>query len=275
VTTATARRKATDAGRRAARSDGVQRLARLGLVGRGLLYVVVAVLAANVARGSHAEADRQGALRAIGEHLVGRVALVVVAFGFAGYALWRLLEATVRPGDKGVGGRVAAAAKGCLYAAFAVSTAAFAVTRHNHNANTQNKDLTARVLGWPAGRLLVAAVGLAVVAGGLVNGWRAVSGRYRKHLKENEIDDRAEPWVYAVAVVGLLARGVAFALVGTFLVQAAWRYDPKQAEGLDGALRRLAALPLGTALLVAVAVGLAAFGLWSFVEARYRRVLSS
>ncbi|HEU0130423.1 MAG TPA: DUF1206 domain-containing protein [Mycobacteriales bacterium] len=275
MTTATARRKATAAGHRAARSDGVQRLARLGLVGRGVLYLVVAVLAANVARGSHAEADRQGALRALGAHPLGRVALVVAAFGFAGYAVWRLLEATVRPGDKGWAGRFAAFCKGCLYAGFAVSTAAFAVTRHNHNANAQNKDLTARVLGWPAGRLLVAAVGLGIVAAGVVNGWRAVSGKYRKHLKEHELNDRAAPWVYAVAVTGLVARGIAFALVGSFLVQAAWRYDPRQAEGLDGALRRLAGVPYGRPLLVLVAVGLAAYGVWSFVEARYRRVLNS
>lgn len=274
TTATTVRRTARTAGRKAARSDSVRRLARLGLAGRGLLYGTVAVLAVNVARGSHREADRQGALRAIGANPIGRLALVAVAFGFGGYALWRLIEATVRPGDKKLGGRVAAAAKGLLYAAFFATTLSYAVTRHGHSANDQQRDWTGRVLGWPAGRWLVAAVGLAVVAGGLYNVWRAVSGKYRKHLKENELGDMA-PWAAVIAVAGLLARGVAFSLVGFFLVQAAVTYDPDKSQGLDGALRKLAGAPYGRPLLVVVAVGLAAFGVWSLVEARYRRVLGS
>lgn len=275
TTVADARRAARDAGRRAARSDSVQRLARLGLAGRGLLYLTVAFLAVGVARGSHAEADRQGALRAIGTHVVGRVALAVVAFGFAGYAVWRLAEATVRPGDKGVGGRVASGAKALLYAGFAVTTGSYVVTRHSADARARQRDLTARVLGWPAGRFLVVAAGLALLAAAGYNVWRALSRRYRKHLKEHELAPDARPWVDGVAIVGLLARGVAFGLVAAFLVESAVTYDPAKSEGLDGALRRLAGAPYGRPSLLLVAAGLAAFGVWSFVEARYRRVLDS
>jgi hypothetical protein len=273
VTTAT--RTARNAATKAARSDTVQRLARLGLAGRGLLYLVVGGLAANVARGSHAEADRQGALRAIGATLPGRVALLVVAAGFAGYAAWRFAEATVRPGEKGVGGRVASFAKGCLYTAFVVTTASFAVTRQGSGGDAKGRDWTARVLGWPAGRVLVAAAGLALLAAGAFNAYRACSGRYRKHLKDEELAPGAQPWVTAIAVTGLVARGVAFALVGVFVLQAALRYDAGEARGLDGALRALVGAPFGRWLLLLVAIGLGAFGLWSFVEARYRRVLHS
>jgi Domain of Unknown Function (DUF1206) len=271
----TAKRTARRAGDHAARSDTVRGLARLGLAGRGLLYVTVALLAAGVARGSRREADRQGALRAIGSHPVGRVALAAVALGFAGYAVWRLVEATARPGDKGAGGRVAAAAKGLLYAGFAVTTASYALTRHSRNATAQQRDWTARVLGWPAGRLLVAAAGLALLVAAGVNVWRAVGGKYRKHLKDEELSENAGRWVAVVAVFGLVARGIAFGLVGVFLVDAAWTYDPDKSQGLDGALRRVAQVPYGRPLLLLVAAGLAAFGAWSFVEARYRRVLGS
>jgi hypothetical protein len=274
-TTTSAKRTAQRAGREAARSDTVRRLARLGLAGRGLLYATVALLAVGVARGSRTEADRQGALRAIGSHLIGRVALAAVAAGFAGYALWRLVEATVRLGDKKTGGRLASAAKGLLYAGFAVTTASYVVTHHSQNATTKQRDWTARVLGWPAGRFLVAAAGVALLVAGGVNVWRALSGKYRKHLKEEELSENAGRWVGVVAVFGLLARGVAFGLVGVFLVEAAWTYDADKSQGLDGALRRLAHAPYGRPLLLLVAAGLAAFGAWSFVEARYRRVLGS
>jgi hypothetical protein len=275
ATATTARRTARKAGRKAANSDGVQRLARLGLAGRGFLYVTVAVLAANIARGSRAEADRQGALRTVGDNPLGRVLLLAVAAGFAGYAVWRLVEATVRPGDKGVAGRVAAGAKALLYTGFCVTTASYVVTRHSESANAKQQDWTARVLGWPGGRLIVAAAGTALVVAGLVNAYRALSGKFRKHLKEEELSRNAGRWVAVVAVVGLLARGVAFALVGAFVLQAAIRYDPSRSQGLDGALRKLAAAPYGRPSLLLVAIGLAAFGGWSFIEARYRRVLGT
>ena len=75
-----------------------------------------------------------------------------------------------------------------------------------------------------------------------------------------------------VGIIGLLARAVVFCLIGLFLVRAAWEYDPKQARGLDGALLELAQRPYGGFLLGAVAVGLLAYALYCFVQARYRRI---
>lgn len=272
MTTATAARRGAH---KAAGSDGVQRLARLGLLGRGTLYVVVAVLAANIARGSRAQADRQGALRVVGDSVLGRVALAAVAIGFAGYAFWRLLEATVRPGEKKWPGRVAALAKAGLYTAFTVTTMEYVLTHESESANRKHMGLASRVLGWPLGRWIVAAAGLALVGAGVFNVYRGVSGRFRKHLKEHELAKEARPWVYVVAVFGLVSRGVAFALVGFFVVQAAVTYDAKKAQGLDASLRSLAKAPYGRPLLVVVAAGLAAFGLWCFLESRYRKVLDS
>jgi len=271
TTTAAAKRGA----RKAAGSDSVQRLARLGLVGRGVLYVVVAILAANIARGSKAAADRDGALRVIGSNGLGRVGLIAVAVGFAGYALWRILEATVRPGDKGTMGRLASAAKAVLYVGFTITTTEYVITQHAENANKKHMGLAGRVLGGPLGRWIVAACGVAVLAAGAYNVYRGVSGKFRKHLKEHELNDNATPWVVGLAVAGLVARGVAFALVGFFVVQAAVTYNARKAQGLDASLRQLAQASYGRPLLLVVAAGLTAFGLWCFVEARYREVLSS
>lgn len=271
TTTAAAKRGAG----KAASSDSVQRVARLGLVGRGLLYVTIALLAANIARGSRAGADREGALRAIGSHGLGRAALVFVAIGFAGYAVWRFLEATVYPGDKGVAGRVASAAKAALYVAFTITTTEYVITHHAENANRKHMGIAGRVLQWPLGRWIVAAVGIALIGTGIYNVYRAVSGKFRKRLKEHELGDNAQPWVFGVAVFGLLARGVAFGLVGFFVVQAAVTYDARKAQGLDASLRALAQASYGRPLLLVVSAGLVSFGLWCFVQARYRQVLAS
>lgn len=272
MTTATAARRGAN---KAAGSDSVQRLARLGLVGRGTLYVVVAILAANIARGSRAEADREGALRVIGSNGFGRVGLLALAVGFAGYAFWRLLEATIRPGEKGWGGRATSLAKAGLYTMFTITTVEYVITHHAENANRKHMGIAGRILQWPLGRWIVGAIGLALIGAGVWNVFRALSGKFRKHLKEEELGKDARPWVCGVAVFGLIARGVAFALVGFFVVQAALTYDPKKAQGLDASLRTLAGAQYGRPLLLVVAAGLVSFGLWCFVQARYRKVLSS
>ena len=55
-------------------------------------------------------------------------------------------------------------------------------------------------------------------------------------------------------------------------MRAAWQFDPKEAIGLDGALAKLAHQSYGHVLLGAAALGLLAYALFSFVEARYREV---
>jgi hypothetical protein len=73
--------------------------------------------------------------------------------------------------------------------------------------------------------------------------------------------------------LGLIARGVVFLIIGGFLIQAAWHIDASRARGLSGALEALARQPNGALLLGATAVGLAAFGVYSLLLARYRRIV--
>jgi hypothetical protein len=79
-------------------------------------------------------------------------------------------------------------------------------------------------------------------------------------------------WATGLGVAGNGAGGMVLGLVGIFLVQAAGANEAGASKGLDQTLRTLAAEPFGKVLLLAVAVGLAAYGLYSFVEMRFRRV---
>lgn len=267
-----------DLGDRAAESPWVERLARAGLVARGVLYALVGVLALQVAAGRKGERpDKQGALSALAHQPMGKLLLVAVAVGFAGYALWRLSSAVLdTEGDgkdaSGWAKRGADLGRGLLYTGFCV-TAVRLVAGSSGDDQTKEADLTAEVLRAPMGRLAVTAVGLAIIAAGLYNGWRALSKKYRKKLRTKEMSRTTRRWVTGIASVGLTARMVVFVLVGAFLVRAAVRYDAKEAVGVDGALRRLADAPYGPWLLAVVASGLFTFGLYSFVEARYRRML--
>ena len=269
---------ADDLGDRAAHSPWIEGLARAGLVARGLLYVVVGVLALQVASGRKDQhADKRGALAAIARQPLGKVLLMAVAVGFAGYALWRFLSAFLdTEGDgsdaKGWVKRAGDLGRGLLYAGF-FAGALRIVTGSSGDDQTREVDLTAKILHAPWGRVAVVLVASAIICGGLYNGHRALSKKYRKNLKVAQMSATTRSCVTGIATVGMAARMVVFVLIGAFLIRAAVYYDPNEAVGVDGALKRLADRPYGPWLLAVVAVGLFTFGLYSLLEARYRRVM--
>ena len=272
--------RAEDALEDAACSTWLERLARAGLVARGLLYVVVAILATQVAAGhNETRADKQGALQAVVRQPFGRILVLLLAAGFAGYAAWRFVEAAVGPADqpdadgaKGKFKRVGYFLRAGLYTFFFGSAVKLFLWSNSAAKEGAEADWTARVLTWPGGTWLVQAAGLVAIGAGLYIGWRGVAGRFRKRLKSLEMGEAVRRWVRVVGTVGMISRMLIAMMIGVFLIAAARQQNPDQAVGIDGALRRLADRPYGPTLLLVVALGLAAYGLYSFAEARYRRV---
>jgi hypothetical protein len=264
--------------KRQARSSWVAWLGRLGLASMGVSFGIVAVLALELAvgKGGGKATDRQGALHAVAGHPVGKLLLVILAAGFAGYAVWRLAEAVFnrRGEDDDAQGwlkRLSELGKAAIYVALLGETLGILFGREEGGGN-EEQGVTAWLLRHSGGKWVVLAIGLAVFAAGLWNLYRAVTGQFLKHLKENELKQVEERWVVAVAVAGYSARGVVFCLIGVFVVHAAWVSKPRDAIGLDGALRKVAEAPYGRVLLGIVAAGLLAYALYCLVQARYRKV---
>ena len=138
--------------------------------------------------------------------------------------------------------------------------------------NSQSRDLTARLMSHAGGRWLVLLIGLGVAGAGVAMAVGGVRRTFRKQLRLAQMSPRTRKVVEALGVAGTTARGVVFAVVGVFLVVAAMTFDPGKAQGLDGALRKFATTPLGPWLLVAVALGLVTFGVYSWCEARWRKI---
>jgi Domain of Unknown Function (DUF1206) len=260
----------------AAQSPWVERAARAGHVAKGVLYAVVALLALQIPLGLEGKTtDRQGALRTIAQQPAGEVMLFVLAGGLVGYAAWRFVQAFLDrdnegTGIKGLAKRASYLARGVLYAGFALLALALVVGWGSSGGN--EKEETARVFELPGGRWLVAAVGAGFLVAGLYNAYRSVTGKFRKHLREHMLGPAARGWTIAVGVFGHAARAVVFTLIGVFLLRAAWQYDPQEAIGLDGALRKVAQAEYGDFLLGVVAAGLLAYGGFCFVQARCRQV---
>ncbi len=251
--------------------------ARLGYAASGLLHLLIAWLTVQLVvdvpggQGAGERADQQGALRTLAGTGVGGILLWLTFAGFVLLALWQLTEAIARTGT---GDRVKAAGKAVVYAALAWS--ALSVVRDGGSggggqgqggSGGSGGSLSGDLLANQAGRLLVGAVGLGVAGVAVYHVVKGLRARFLRDLREHP-----GRWTVRAGRIGYVAKGVALGLVAWFLVGAAVGAEGDQPAGLDATLHKVAGWSAGPALLVLVAVGFAAYGLYSFARARYARV---
>jgi hypothetical protein len=256
----------------------VERLARLGYASKGTVYIIMGILAFQAAQGAgNPRVDQQAAFAKLITQPFGKVLLAVLIVGMVSYALWRLLQATTDPEHEGSRGkallnRAGYAASGLSYLALSVAAWGLLNGRAGGGQSSNTRDLTARLMQQPFGRYLVGAIGLVILAAGLVQFYQALTGKFERRFKANELKPEERRWIMRAGRLGYGAKGVIYVLVGSFLVQAAYRYDPSKAGGLSDALVALARQPYGAYLLAAVAIGLIAYGVYSFMLALHRRI---
>ena len=253
----------------------IERIARLGYGARGAVYVVVGALALLAAVGQGGRAgDSKDALRAVLAGPFGAVVVGLIALGLLGFAVWRLVEAVTdadRRGTsaKGLAVRGAHLISAGLYLGLAASAASLSLGLGMSGGDGMH-DWTAWLLAKPFGRWLVALGGLAVVGGGFGFLGKAWRGDVTDRLA---LDARArERWAGPIGRFGYAARGLAFLIIGGFLVAAAWHQRSSDAKGLAEAFALLRAQPYGWILLGLVAAGHAAFGAFGLIQARYRHI---
>ena len=257
------------AARKAANSDGLEMAARAGFAVNGVMHLLIGAIALQVAFGSSSkDADQSGALSTLAGSSAGRVLLWVGVVGFASLALWQLSEAVLTRGRGSDRAKGAAKAVGkcVVYAALAFTTLKFA-RGGGSSSSSQSQDFTASLLEKSGGRVLVGLIGLGIIGVGVYHVIKGLTKGFREDLVE-----QPAPVVEGLAVAGYVAKGVALAVVGLLFVVAGLRKSAEGASGLDGALTTLREQPFGTVLLTVVALGIIAYGLYSFARARYARL---
>jgi hypothetical protein len=190
--------------------------------------------------------------------------------------LWRLSEAiwgsNEADGHKAIK-RVSNLARAVFYGLVTYGVLKYALgIGQPASSDKQSQDLTATVLKYPGGQVIVAIAGIVVVLAGLYTMYRAYRLKFLESLQLGSASPRTRTIVTRLGQVGGIARGLVFGTVGVFLIVAAQDSDPRQAKGVDSALRALAHTPLGPWLLVVVALGLVTFGVYSWCDARWHKV---
>jgi hypothetical protein len=252
-------------------------LARAGFTARGIMYVLIGVLAIEIAfGGSGHKADQSGAARLVASTPFGAFLLWLLVVGFAGMALWRLSEALYGgPGADGrkTSNRLIAGFKAALYGFIAFGIAKYALgLGAPKSSNKQTVDLTSTAMREPGGRILVGIAGVVLLGVGAWLAWRAFEKKFVEEIKTGEMSPRTRRAVVAFGRVGGIARGIVFGAAGLFLLIAAVTAHAHKAKGIDATLRAFTKTPAGPWLLVLIALGLIIFGVYSLAEARWRRL---
>jgi hypothetical protein len=244
----------------------------VGHATKGVVYILLGGLALVATLGEGGKvAGEEGAVRSLGEQPFGRFLLIAAGAGLACYALWRLLVAVFNleseQGAKGAGKRSAALVSGLTHGALSLLAFQLGLGQRAHGHEGKSRVWVAKVLEQPFGDLLVGAVGLGLLAFAVYQLYSAAVGKLPDRLeagagKRTEVAGR----------IGLGARGVVFAVIGIRLVKAGLDGSARHAREIGSALRELGAQPSGAAILAAVAAGLAIYGIYQLLVARYGRV---
>lgn len=261
---------------RAADSKPLEYLARAGFVCYGVIHLLFAWVAMQVAVGRpSAEGDQSGALQSLAGQPFGRAMVVVVIVGMVALAVWQAFEAVI--GESGERDRAAVAERVINgVRAIVYLWLAWIGVRVVRGANASQADRQQRgatdLMDSAGGRWLVGLIGVAVIGVGVGLLVYGVKKKFVKRLNTAQMTPTVYRTTTRLGLVGYSAKGVAYAIAGVLVVIAAVTYDPDKARGLDSALKTLAGQPYGPWLLGLIALGIAGFGVYCFAQARYRKV---
>jgi hypothetical protein len=246
---------------------------RLGFAASGLIHILIGYIAIRVATGGGgSEADQSGALAQVASTPGGVFVLWVAVLGLAALGLWLIINAFINPGADG---RKRAAhflinfGKGIVYLVLAFTAYSFANGGGTSSASSTS-NASSNLLASPGGAVVVGLIGVGVLAVGI---YLLVKGLRRSFKKDLVVPSGAAGTAtIALGIAGYVAKAIALGAVGVLFVFAALSGNAAQADGLDQGLKSLVSLPYGVVILVAVGIGLIAYGLYSFVRARYAKL---
>jgi hypothetical protein len=237
-------------------------LTRIGFATRGVLYLVITFL---VIRAGRTE-DPSGALQYVADG-AGRVLLLVMAAGLLAYGIWRLSDAAFdieRHGSdrKGVVERVGAIVSGVVH--LVLTWQAVRLIRGVKSAGDGTQAGTQVALDLPGGTVIVMLGAVVLFGVGLVQLVKAAKGSFLQYLEPRIAH---QPWARWSGRAGYAARGIVFIISSYLLLKAGLNDQASQAGGMAQALSWLTS-PAD----IIIAIGLSGFGVFSLIEARYRRL---
>ncbi len=259
------------------KDETIEKIARLGIGAKGAVYLILGVLTAMAAFNEGGQKAGQGdALKFLYEQPFGKVMLAFLTLGLIGYVIWRFIQALRDPEGEGedkkaIIKRIGYAVSGVLYGLLAFEAIRLLMNSGSSGGSGDGqKQMVSTLLEQPFGQILVGAVALAVLGKGIYQIYSAYSGKFKEKVESTGLDARAQNLVMKVGKAGFVARGIVIGIIAYTLMRAAVQANASQAQGTEGAFSFIQSSSYGSILLGIVAIGLACYGVFQIVKARYR-----
>jgi hypothetical protein len=261
---------------------------RIGWVAKGVVYGLTGLLALKLGTDQIGgtqdsdEANQSGAISKIAQQEYGPTLLVLLALGLFVYAAWRIVTVLLPADNEGKAwlNRLGYTISAIVYVALGVSAILLARDPGKADETGRREDakveqFTADMLGWTGGRYLVGLIALILIGVGTAFAWRGIGGSFAKQVEHRPVGPFSWKVIHAMGVVGWVGRGAMLGLIGWFVMRAAVEFDASEAHGLDESLRRVSDTTPGTALVLAVAVGLVVYGAFCLVTVPTVKLVAS
>ncbi|MCT2534703.1 DUF1206 domain-containing protein [Aquibacillus koreensis] len=255
----------------------IRRLARIGYMARGLVFVMVGILTFMAAVGVGGNASgTQGMFRSLAGMPFGEILLWLIAIGLLLYEMWLFIKVIKAPQNKGKGwkelfSRGASLVIAIIYGGLIYSAFSIALHAGSSSGNTE-KTWSAKLLSQPFGQWLIAGLGIAIIVYGILELCKGITTKFMKRFHTEDMSAHEYKIAKNAGRLGLVSRGAVFGMIGFFFIKTAWTSDSDQAKGLDGVLSELSQEPYGQIILAIAAIGLFLYGVYQIARGRYQHM---
>lgn len=252
-----------------------EKFARFGLVSKGIVYFLMGGLSVLAAFGLSSEkGDKSEAFKLIYEQPYGRVILIAIAIGLLGYVMLRLMQAfknTENKGKdlKGTLDRIGYGMSALMYLGIGIYAMKLVLQGASSDQGDSRQFIVSKIFEYPGGEYIVGIASLIVIGMGIYQIARVVTGKFMKRV--NLYNSNMKDAFKTAGVIGYISRGIVLGIIGYFLFHAAWLSNPNEAKGTGAAFDFLQNT-FGSLMMALVAIGLAAYGVFCFVKAKYQRI---
>jgi len=258
------------------KEDWLKKFARFGMFSKGVVYVLIGVLTAMAAFNLGGQTSgKQGAFQFVYSQPFGKILLGLIALGLLGYVAWRFIQAIKDPEDEGKGRRAAYATSGIFYVLIAISAITLIFSGSSGGSggsggSGSQQQVLSGLLDQTWGQVLVGVFAVGFFAKAIWQFYRAFSGKFDDKLKNVNLRKEARETIKKAGFVGYISRGIVIGIIGYLFLDAAISANPSEAGGTKEAFGLIQNSTAGPIVLGVIALGLAAYGVFMFVKAKYR-----
>ncbi|MDT0642677.1 DUF1206 domain-containing protein [Zunongwangia sp. F363] len=254
-------------------SSKKKNFARFGMAAKGAVYCLIGILTALAAFGQGGEkTGSKGALQYLAQQSYGQILLVIMGIGLLGYVFWRFYQSIGNPKGlhddaKGYAKRAAYFISGLLYGGLAYYAFKLAFGSGSSSSGGGSSSMMGSLMSGSNGDTIAIIIGIGMAIKAIYDIYRAYSGKFREEVEEAGMDEKEQKLLVNAGKFGHTARGLVFGLMAYLTLKSGLSSGSNvqtQTDAFSYIQQEFGSIVLGI-----VAIGLAGYGVYMLIKAKY------